>query len=418
MTAKKNKIGVGIIGLGARGAYCIGNTIAKLAAETDLIITAVCDRNEERLNEVVESFTLNYDEYKNDGSITRYTVANELIADENVDLIIIASPTDCHRPHALAALKSGKKVYCDKPLAQNVEDSIKIIKAESQNQNPMIMGFTRRYEIPWLEAYKLLKDGVIGELYMIQVRTVIPYWHYLMRWHRKRKWSGGALNDKGSHIFDVFNWFIESKVKSLHAFAGKKIIEADSSAPERCSICEKTDCQFRIRKTTDKGQDIMAHAGVSWINESERKYQDDVCVYNTDNDLYHSISSHFLYENGVIANYFYTIFGPHADDEETLELVGKRGRIILTRHTGMIDIVADQGKFHEQIDCKTESFSESHFGADLELIRELQNFYYGAKPTVSAVNGLEATRMVMGVFKSLDNNGKVINMSEIADARI
>jgi predicted dehydrogenase len=282
------------------------------------------------------------------------------------------------------------------------------------------MGFTRRYEAVWLKAYSLLKEGAIGDLVMLQVRNIIPYHRYLTAWWRRREWSGGALNDKGSHIFDVFNWFTESRAVKLHGFGGRSVIQPDPTAPKRCSECQR-DCPYRRRLPENAAPatlDMMAHFGPSWLRENEEKFMDDVCIYTPGSDLYHNGSIQFLYDNGVIASYFYSIFGPDADDQETLELVGSKGRMILTRHTGQLDLVTDHGKTHQIFDCRDDHFEDSHFGADFALVQELRRFCDGALPTVSARAGLEATRMAMAAFRSMDAGGILVDMTEVPNARL
>lgn len=145
---------------------------------------------------------------------------------------------------------------------------------------------------------------------------------------------------------------------------------------------------------------------------------DDVCIYAPGSDIYHNASIHFAYENGVIASYFYTIFGPRAEDQETMELVGTEGRIRLIRETGMLDVVSERGLEHEVIDCKDERFYSSHFGADVELVRELRRFCDGAQPVATARDGLQATRMVEGALRSMDEGGVTVDMNTVPDARI
>jgi predicted dehydrogenase len=163
---------------------------------------------------------------------------------------------------------------------------------------------------------------------------------------------------------------------------------------------------------------MMAHFGPSWLRENEEKFMDDVCIYTPGSDLYHNGSIQFLYDNGVIASYFYSIFGPDADDQETLELVGSKGRMILTRHTGQLDLVTDHGKTHQIFDCRDDHFEDSHFGADFALVQELRRFCDGALPTVSARAGLEATRMAMAAFRSMDAGGILVDMTEVPNARL
>ena len=115
---------------------------------------------------------------------------------------------------------------------------------------------------------------------------------------------------------------------------------------------------------------------------------------------------------------FYSIFGPHADDQETMELVGTTGRIRLVRHTGTLDVVRERGAEREALDLRDEGLGGSHFGADEELIRELRRFCDGAPPLVSARSGLEATRMVVAALRSMDQGGVVVELDEIPNARV
>ena len=416
--AHKAPIGVGIIGLGVRGLYSIARIMAERYAETGFQVTALCDRNPERMVEARTAIQQQYAAQGVEVAPRLYEQGLDLIADPQVDLVVITSTTDTHRQFAVPALHSGKKVYCDKPLAHTVEDAIAIVEAEAEAQNPLIMGFTRRYESAWLKAHELLDQGVIGSLVMLQVRDIIPYHRYLTAWWRRRAWSGGALNDKGCHLFDVFNWFTASRAVKVQGFGGRSMIQPDPEAPARCYLCHR-DCPYRRREpdtAAPSAPDLLLHAGPSWLRESEEKYMDDVCVYASGSDLYHNGSIHFSYANGVIASYFYTIFGPPAKDEETLELVGTRGRLRLTRHTGELDIVTDYGNTHQVLDCQGQFFGDSHFGADVALVKELRRFCEGAPPMVSARAGLEATRMVMASFRSMDAGGITVDMGELPDA--
>ncbi len=413
-------IGAGIIGLGVRGVHSIARIMAESFPQTAFNLTALCDRNPERISEAEHAVRAVYNSHGFEIAPRHYVDGFDLIDDPAVDLVVITSITDSHRQFALSALKSGKKVYCDKPLAHTAEDAVSIVETETKTNNPLIMGFTRRYEASWLKAFELLKEGTIGDLVMLQVRNIIPYHRYLTAWWRRREWSGGALNDKGSHIFDVFNWFSEGRAVSVQGVGGRSVIQPDPQAPKRCSQCNR-DCPYRRRLAETfkpAAEDMQMHTGTSWLQENEEKFMDDVCVYTPGSDLYHNGSIQFLYDNGVIASYFYSIFGPEADNQETLELVGSKGRLILNRHTGSIDLVTDYGAAHRTIDCRDEHFSDSHFGADFALVQELRRFCDGEPPTVSARSGMEATRMVMAAFRSMDLHGVLIKLKDIPDASL
>lgn len=123
-------IGVGIIGLGSRGAYAVGRNMVNTCWETGFRITALCDRNVDRMAEVCTALLHLYKAQDVVADPQCYADGLDLIAAPEVDLVMVTSITDTHRQFAVPALKSGKKVYCDKPLAQNLED------AESMSISP------------------------------------------------------------------------------------------------------------------------------------------------------------------------------------------------------------------------------------------------------------------------------------------
>lgn len=404
---------VGIIGTGSRGITCIGRQIAEQSKEFDITITAFCNRTESRMEIARDELNeLAVASGNPPLSIRFHATAQQLINDPEVDLIVITSPTAAHAEATIPALRSGKKVYLDKPIAHTLEDSIAIRNAEVEAGNPMIMGFTRRYETPWLKLREIVSSGKIGDLKMMLIRAVLPYSFYFQTWHRTRAVSGGALNDKGSHYTDVFNWFVgDAKATQVNAFGGRNVFIEEEDAPEFCSVCDR-DCPYRASEAMPDTQDQMKGAvDHSYETETDPLKRKDNCVYKSGADIFDHASIHYQYNNGVVANIFYNVYGPQADDEETLELVGTKGRIILTRLRGEIDIVTDYGeKSHEVIECKSEDFKTSHFGADRKLVQEIAAFGRGEQSTVDGAYGLEATRMILAAMKSIDEGGVTVDL--------
>ncbi|MDA9922370.1 Gfo/Idh/MocA family oxidoreductase [Verrucomicrobiales bacterium] len=404
---------VGIIGTGSRGITCIGRQIAEQSKELDITITAFCNRTESRMEIARDELNeLAVASGNPPLSIRFHATAQQLINDPEVDLIVITSPTAAHAEATIPALRSGKKVYLDKPIAHTLEDSIAIRNAEVEAGNPMIMGFTRRYETPWLKLREIVSSGKIGDLKMMLIRAVLPYSFYFQTWHRTRAVSGGALNDKGSHYTDVFNWFVgDAKATQVNAFGGRNVFIEEEDTPEFCSVCDR-DCPYRASEAMPDTQDQMKGAvDHSYETETDPLKRKDNCVYKSGADIFDHASIHYQYNNGVVANIFYNVYGPQADDEETLELVGTKGRIILTRLRGEIDIVTDYGeKSHEVIECKSEDFETSHFGADRKLVQEIAAFGRGEQSTVDGAYGLEATRMILAAMKSIDEGGVTVDL--------
>ncbi len=412
-------IHVGIIGSGHRGINNLAGRMTDLAEEVDMRVTALCDIYPDRLEESRGHLQLLFRDRGVDLEIAGTDDPQALIDRPDVDLVVVTTPQCAHKDPAVAALESGKKVYLDKPIAHTLEDAIAIAEAEKRTKNPMILGFTRRYERSWLKAYDLLQSGVIGELHMIQIRDIIPFHNFFHRWTRRREWSGDAVNDKSSHHMDVFNWFTGSRAEKITGFGGRRVFLPREGYPERCMECD-LECPYRVDPTRDKtvSQEGRSATGDSWVDATDDYSRADTCVYKPGADILDHAVVQVAYENGMVASLFLSFFGPKAEDQETLELVGTKGRIILTRHTGMIDIVTDYGSTHEVIDCKHETFGSTHFGADLELVRQIRKFCDGAPSPVSARQGCEATRMIMAALKSIDSGGETVHMVDMADAEL
>lgn len=406
-------IGVGIIGSGLRGGLVLGARIIEQQRETGLKLRAICDRSPARMREV--SLFLHAAGLKNLrlGRIRRCTDYRELVDDPAVDLIVITTPTWFHREPAEYALRSGKKVFLDKPIAVNLEDSRTILRVEKETENPLLMGFTRRYETPWIRAAELVQSGRIGQLMMIQLRSVIPYTRYYHTWHRRNTWSGGALNDKSSHHFDVLNWIADSPWRSIHGIGGQSPAFAPrEDPPAGCFVCEE-DCPYHILKDPDFEEMGIKNVPPSWKSGTREQDRVDTCVFAPGADLTDHCFVTVDYANQVKASLFLCIWGPKAPDQETLELIGTEGKITLTRQTGQLEVWDSFMKQKEEIDCRTADFDSSHFGADRELVRQLRAFVDGEEPVVGAAAGHESLRMVAAAQRSIDAGGTPVESSEI-----
>ena len=409
----RQTIRFGIIGTGSRGITCIGRQIAEQRRELNLDITAFCNRTASRMQVALADVNETAAQAGTGAfAPTFYSDPLDLIHDDAVDAIVITTPTAAHLEAALPALQSGKKVYLDKPIAHTLEDATAIHEEERRTNNPMIMGFTRRYEKPWIDLHALVKSGVIGDLKMMLIRAVLPYTFYFQTWHRTRTVSGGALNDKGSHYTDVFNWFAGgARAVQVNAFGGRNVFAPRDDAPAFCAECD-WDCPYRANQADSGTQDQTKGAvDRSYDTETDPLKRKDNCVYKPGADIFDHAAIHYQYDSGVVASIFYTVYGPQSDDEETFEIVGTKGRVILTRLRGEIDLVTDYpDKKRELIRCKSEAFETSHFGADRKLIQEIAAHVRGGESPVTGRQGLEATRMILAAMRSIDEGGRTIHL--------
>jgi predicted dehydrogenase len=402
---KKERIGVGIIGAGVRGVYCLGQAIALLHKETGLVVTAVHDVIRERSEEGRRYLLELYSRENIKGDIRIFDDYHALIADESCPVILVTNFTNQHYAPTVEALGAGKKVYLDKPISVTLDDALGIV--EAAEKNPLIMGFTRRYEKSWIKAKELLERGVIGSLQMVQINSVIPYSRYFQTWHRKKALSGGSLNDKSSHHFDVFNWMAGEYPEYLTAVGGRSsVFPIEKDAPESCRVCSRK-CEYR--RDPDRISDGAFVLNFdSWKNADTEIEKIDNCVYAPGSDINDHALVSMVYPSGVKAALFFTIFGPDTKDQETLTLVGEKGKIFVNRHEGRVQLFSDFGRKEEVFDCRGEEFETSHFGADHNIIRALRAFYHGANPAASSLDGLVSLEMVIAAQDSIRNSGRPV----------
>lgn len=409
--------GVVIIGAGERGVYFIGMRMVELAEETGLRIIGVYDRLAARATAAAADLSNAYANLPDDEpphTVESFATLKGAINDPRVALVLVTTHTHAHREPVEAAIRAGKRVYLDKPIAVDLADAQAIVDLDSPS-NPILMGFTRRYEQPWVQAIGMAQAGAIGSLHMVLLRSVIPYSRYLQLWHRQQAASGGALNDKGSHHFDVLNWIAGCQAISVSAQGGRSgVFAPDPTAPPRCSMCERT-CPYRRHETlVDQHEGASQVPNASWLSAEQPEDWNDACVYGPGSDIDDHAVVTVRYENGLTACLFFSIFGPWSQDQETLEIVGSSGRLRMERHSGQIDLVSDHGHHRDIVSASSVDAGSSHFGADLELVRTMERFCAGERPPVGPKEGLASLRLVQAAQRSLHQGGMPVDPRTLA----
>ena len=148
-------IGWGFIGTGNYP----NSRIAPAAALADhTSIVAAYSRDRQRAEEFA----------KNHGAQAAYTSVEELLADSRVDVVFIASPNHLHAEFTQMAAKAGKHVLVEKPMATTVSDCVDMIRACKANGVRLGLGFQLRFHPGHIEASRLVREGALGEVSLVQ----------------------------------------------------------------------------------------------------------------------------------------------------------------------------------------------------------------------------------------------------------
>ncbi len=133
----------------------------------------------------------------------------ELIAMDDIDVVSICTPNEMHEEMAIAALKAGKHVYLDKPVAVTGESAQRIAAAAQQASGQSRVAFNNRYMPAMMRAKALIEEGRIGRVMHFEARylhsgSVDP--DRPIGW--KQRSQAGTLLDMGSHVLDLVTWLI------------------------------------------------------------------------------------------------------------------------------------------------------------------------------------------------------------------
>ncbi|MDE7377418.1 MAG: Gfo/Idh/MocA family oxidoreductase [Paraprevotella sp.] len=138
-----------------------------------------------------------------------YTDAQELVNDPNVNAVYIATPPSSHATYAIMAMKAGKPVYVEKPLAASYEECARINRISAQTGVPCFVAYYRRY-LPYFNKVKeLVRSGSIGQVINVQIRFAVPprdldYNSHNLPWRVQRDIAGGGyFYDLAPHQLDL-----------------------------------------------------------------------------------------------------------------------------------------------------------------------------------------------------------------------
>lgn len=196
--SESNRVRWGVIGLGWFGEVHADN----LAEMPDIELTALCTRRPERLAEVADR--LNVEQ--------RYTNYHDLLADPNIDAVSITTHIYDHREIAIDALRSGKHVFLEKPMAPTVADCDQIIEAADEANGLFMVGHICRFDPRVTLAKQAIDEGRIGKIISMHARRNLS-----KEIGRMVLDDISALMGDGIHDADLMLWFSGAKVTSVYA---------------------------------------------------------------------------------------------------------------------------------------------------------------------------------------------------------
>ncbi len=237
------KLRVGIIGC---GGIANGKHMPNLAKIPEVEMVAFCDLIEERAKKAAEKYGVK--------DSKTYVDYRDLLARDDIDVVHICTTNDSHAPITVDALKSGKHVMCEKPMAMDAAGAREMVKAYKETGKKLTIGYQGRFRPEAQHLKALADDGFFGDIYFAKAlavrRRAVPTWGSFLD---KEKQGGGPLIDIGTHALDLTLWVMnnyepESAMGSVFYKRGKRENAANAWGPWDPAKFEVEDSAFGFIK--------------------------------------------------------------------------------------------------------------------------------------------------------------------------
>ena len=329
------QLNIGVIGLGRLGSLYANYFLGRIS---DAKLTAVVDINEP----LAESFASQHNALRWHGDY------REILADKNIDAIVIVTTTQAHKEIAVDCARARKPTFCEKPLSLSIAEALEMKAAIEQTGAFFQLGFMRRFDRGYAAAKRSIEEGSIGTPIVFKSSSRDPYRPSLEYLDPNN--SGGLFTDCGIHDVDLARWLI-GEVASVYSVGG-----------------------------------VLAYPEMKGIG-----------------DVDNAIAT-LQFENGSIGVIDLSRSGVYGYDIRT-EILGTKGtlKIGYLRETPLV-VMTKEGVTHDTVPYFMERFDQAY-------VSQLQNFVDNVlndkAPPITCDDGIAALRVTLAAAQSLKENRPV-----------
>ncbi|RKI37450.1 gfo/Idh/MocA family oxidoreductase [bacterium D16-51] len=335
------------------GCGRISTNHIKAAMNNQLEIVAVCDVVKEHMEQVLLKHGL-----EQDNTIKRYTDYHQMLEENDIDLVSIATESGLHGKVALDCIKHGIHVIIEKPMAMSLKEADQVISLSEEKDVKVSACHQNRFNVAVQEMRKALESGRFGKL---SHGSVHVRWNRGRGYYEQAPWrgtwaqDGGALMNQCIHGIDLLRWMMGDEVESVYGV---------------------TKQQFHdYLETEDIGMAVVK------------------------------------FKNGAVATIEGTTNVFPQNLEETLYLFGEKGTVKLGgKSTNNIDVwefadETDVDKKNRGLEEVTSNvYGNGHTSLFADMIDAIEN---DRKPYVDAYAGRRALEMILAVYKS-QKTGEIV----------
>lgn len=326
----------GIVGTGMQGRILISQTDSKY-----LYLHGLCDIRPD--NQGHGYWAVVQPELGHNPRPVKYPTYADMQADLEIEAVMIATPLHLHAPMAIQALQAGKHVFIEKTMAYTIDECREAIRLARQKNLNLQIGHQRFYNPLYWDAYKMMKEGLLGDVYHIRAlwnrNTDWNYWTHvqkeskpsviqklksfdplsygypdlqrLVNWRWYGEYSHGLWTELCSHQIAIANWLFDSPPCAVYAAGGKYKTEENQN-----DLYVKFEKEYEVVRQYEKNLGSFEE-----FIQRKKDYQAD------DRTIDDHIYAIFEYPNGKVVTY--TAVQSSSVDNYYEQIMGTRGTILL-----------------------------------------------------------------------------------------
>ena len=213
-----NEIRCAVVGTGGRGRGAHIKSISNVAGAR---VVAICDPSRKALDEALALFP--------GEKPTPYTHHRELLEQENLDAVFIASPPVAHREQIVDTLRKGLHCYAEKPVVLTVSDVEEVEREAKESKGILQVGQQLRYSDGSRRIVRMVHDGEIGRIGFVRAQRMSNWYgpgteEEAMRWLWSVEESGDQLVEQSIHNLDQINWVLDAHPVKCTGLGGQNMV--------------------------------------------------------------------------------------------------------------------------------------------------------------------------------------------------
>ncbi len=320
----------------------------------------------------------------------RFGSIEQMLSETNPDLFFVCSPNAFHLEQIEAGLRAGVRVFTEKPVVTNKEDTLKLAKLLAEFGTDRVMvGLVLRHSQHMVDLRRAITNGHLGEIVSIEGNEHIGPYHgaFFMRdWRRMVGHSGGFMLEKCCHDLDIYNMITGSRPKRVASFGGRR-----SFVPQNAPTSNIEAEIFHIKKSV-------------WDSVDD--------PFQSNGDIIDFQTAILDYENGPSLAFHTNLNVP--DEHRRFCVIGTHGMAEGDFVRGYLKVTKRDGSVAFEADYTNQDSTRAsaHYGADHMMVADIVAFLRGEldQLPVGIVDALEAGITALALDEARESS-QIVDLS-------